>query len=412
MSISTNTASKIMYGAAGCCAALAVAGIALAAASRHDRRRREQNFYAVIPDEQTTHVEDAQPTNDLSRAHAEVEKPQALDAETTGELAKIVDFESSLSARRAPRHVHKAPTLADRIPKVEQSQVIDFTGAIEVPEVDEGDYADVAEKYVERRTLRERMETRAKGVRATLASRLSSDMMEGVPLIRRADGSVGDVGTTWWNTFVTSENLMTGVDLGGLGVDDTLEETPEGLERRMENSTRAQELTRRVPQVDQGLFPEQQILSKEDVWEQALAALDEELGAPVMVVFQDVVGDADTLDEPDGLEPVTEFIPFRVPGGHPEVVDTGSYVDFLIRDELARNSSSAMRRRAGGKHARRLSAQETHPHLRVIEGGQSSTGLIEVKGKHFKQAVHVEAYRPKHLRPSEVELDELLAKEA
>lgn len=60
------------------------------------------------------------------------------------------------------------------------------------------------------------------------------------------------------------------------------------------------------------------------------------------------------------MEPQTAFIPFKTPGGHPEVVDTETYVDYLIEDEFSKNSSTVARR-----SSRRF--------LRLLEGGTQST---------------------------------------
>lgn len=64
---------------------------------------------------------------------------------------------------------------------------------------DSVDYADVAEDYVRKITLAERMAARAKGVASVLQERLGAAKMEGLPVIARADGSVGDVGEAWWD---------------------------------------------------------------------------------------------------------------------------------------------------------------------------------------------------------------------
>lgn len=67
------------------------------------------------------------------------------------------------------------------------------------------DYADVAEDYVRKITLAERMAARAKGVASVLQERLGAAKMEGLPVIARADGSVGDVGEAWWDQAFGNE---------------------------------------------------------------------------------------------------------------------------------------------------------------------------------------------------------------
>ena len=132
-----------------------------------------------------------------------------------------------------------------------------------------------------------------------------------------------------------------------------------------EHQERASYISSHVAEVDEGMFPERRSmddLDNNDVWEEALSAMGERLGERRAPVFHDMVGGPGTIDEPDGLEGPTGFIPFRVPAAHPEVVDTRSYVDYLLRDEFSQNSSKALRRSA-------------HSHLRVIEGGTTPMRL-------------------------------------
>ncbi|MCI5950439.1 MAG: hypothetical protein MRZ21_07150 [Coriobacteriaceae bacterium] len=70
---------------------------------------------------------------------------------------------------------------------------------------DSVDYADVADDYVRKITLAERMAARAKGVASVLQERLGAAKMEGLPVIARADGSVGDVGEAWWDQAFGNE---------------------------------------------------------------------------------------------------------------------------------------------------------------------------------------------------------------
>lgn len=262
------------------------------------------------------------------------------------------------------------------------------------------DYAEVATNYVAGVTLAERMATAARGVANVLTERLGANMMEGIPVIQRADGTVADVGTTWWDDAIEASGRDS-VEIGSAAealvqpdeiryapraasLDDT---APQAVEMRPEPSStsfKRDAAAKRLLSVDLGVFPEHRSASeldgKQDVWAAALEALEEKAMTPVDLVFEDVVGDIDTLDEPDGLEPSTAFIPFRAPAGHPEVVDTETYVDYLIRQEFTKNPSSAVRRNA-------------REYLHVIEGG--TAGMLKGytpreeraprRGKHFKQ---------------------------
>ena len=268
------------------------------------------------------------------------------------------------------------------------------------------DYVDIAANYVRQVKFRERMSKRAQGVAAVLTERFGLDMMAGVPVIQRADGTVGDVGTSWWEHAVGSDAIARNNGFADASADLSIPDIPvisneeSYASRIMENAasisasfqpearpvsradSKSMSIAMRVALVDEGIYPEKRTaedLDREDVWESALAALDEKIASTqAAVVFSDTVGGSDTLDEPDGLEPDTAFIPFRVPAGHPEVVDTESYVDHLISEEFSRNSSNAAR-----KSSRRF--------LRVLEGGTSKTGSFRVEesvyqGRHFAMA--------------------------
>ena len=76
--------------------------------------------------------------------------------------------------------------------------------------------------------------------------------------------------------------------------------------------------------------------------------------------FTDIVGATDTLDDPNHIEPKTGFIPFKISANHPEIIDASSYVDFLIRDEVARHKQKVQEeaRIAAAKKAQKLAAQK------------------------------------------------------
>ena len=284
------------------------------------------------------------------------------------------------------------------------------------------DYGKVAESYVQHESLANRMRARAAGVAQVLSERLESNAMDGLPVIPRADGSVGDVGTSWWDASLDHDsNALSDNDLSSIpAVDSELFSRMESANRAVlaadelasdiaspapsyegkhfataadasarvasvhEDANhmsgapfaapaaarpeapqgvptpRASSIAERLSSIDASLFPEVKNASpnREDVWAKALEAMEENAKEDISQVapFHDGVGGADSLDEPDGLEGNTSFIPFRMPAGHPEVVDTDSYVDYLINQEFSNNSS----------HAARSSSRD---YLRVIEGG-------------------------------------------
>ena len=385
----------------GCGAALLAAGVVARVVSRRRAKLAKEQAQA------TTH-EEPRPVA------ASVHKPRHIRASEweTSNTIRVQDVESALAGPEKGFNGEKGHEAR----------------------CESNDYGDVAEHYVNKMTFAERMANRARGVAALLGERLTTDMMAGVPIIERADGSVGDVGTTWWDKAMEEDNVSKGFDLWILGTEDTMANKLKSEELEQGKTVAAsaeliadaasvaapkdirplRNLSALIPQIDEGMFPEDKEVMPAgmDSFEMALEALGDELAATPMVVFQDVVGGEDTLDEPDDLEGPTEFLKFRIPGGHPEVVDTGSYIDYLLSEELANNSSSAVRRRAPqqrtghvGAHTRRRASQatqstlSTHQYLKLVEGGAKPSG------KHFAKRQEPQEYQPKHMaRP--------LAKEA
>lgn len=304
------------------------------------------------------------------------------------------------------------------------------------------DYEDVAQSYVKKQEDKKRNKVRSFGVGRVLAERLgfaSSDIMEGIPVIQRADGSVGDVGTSWWDEAIEDSDMKASKDFSDyLGIDNdwtaahplnitstdpgttaasifvqvapevatypntvnttttntdtvrtntaarvvvepTINTEPQA-QRQVVNpmyANKQTETTHAVPHVEQEKYPvndEYKYASREDIWQMALDALDEKIETPAAQddMFEDIVGNIDTIDDPTGLEPKTSFIPFRTPAGHPEVVDTESYIDYLIRDEFAKVKSHSVRRNA-------------REYLKVIEGGTSTHNMYIPS--HMQQSV-------------------------
>lgn len=280
------------------------------------------------------------------------------------------------------------------------------SAVLHIPQVETEppDYADVAEQYVRRLTFRERMAIRARGVANVLAERLSGNKMDGVPVIVRADGTTGDVGTAWWEAAVGDRIRRDGIEREFL--EDTAEHDVHEQVRRSQDTTSSlgveepdflasaqpgfrevSPITARVAQVEEGVYPEirefEDMADEDEAWARALAAMDERVKEQIRLDFQDIVGDADTIDEPEGLEPATSFIPFRTPAGHPEVVDTETYVDYLLNEEFSQNPSQAAR------HSSRR-------YLKVIEGGSTSSFRIPVHRERPMSESRDEQYRGNH----------------
>ena len=293
----------------------------------------------------------------------------------------------------APRHLRAANATDDSRNDAPEEASEETSAESEVEAT--ANYEEVAQNYVGSASFKQRMSRRAAGVAAALRERLGQGMMDGLPVIERADGTVADVGTSWWrhavgeDSFVQTPGFVMGGELFAIPSDFT--KTDKDL--LVASADRhAGAISARVAYVDEGTYPERRTvedLDNSDAWERALRSLDEKIAAVAPpqdpIGFIDNVGGADSLDEPDNLEPQTDFIHFKAPGGHPEVVDTGSYVDFLIEDEFSRNTSKAVR-----KTSRRF--------LRVLEGGTSVNKRLQAEildstyvGKHFSLPIAAEA---------------------
>ena len=145
------------------------------------------------------------------------------------------------------------------------------------------DYEDIAENYVGRATFRARMARRAEGVAATLRERMGASMMEGIPVIERADGSVGDVGTSWWRDAVGEGTI---IQDSGFATDASAPAIPSDFsasdhDRLVASAGRhGASIASRVAFVDEGAYPERRTaedLDDADEWERALRSLDEKI---------------------------------------------------------------------------------------------------------------------------------------
>ena len=141
--------------------------------------------------------------------------PHVAAAASTGTTAAPVASSHAASAASASDHAAPAST-TDQRQKETRYTVPSHYGVMSDAEADAAwdswlkgsdsvDYADVAEDYVRKITLAERMAARAKGVANVLQERLGAAKMEGLPVIARADGSVGDVGEAWWDQAFGNE---------------------------------------------------------------------------------------------------------------------------------------------------------------------------------------------------------------
>ena len=341
---------------------------------------------------------------------------------TAGASAPAADETAARSAQSRPsamrEWVQTGNIRGQSVSDSEQAEtaIEDAWSAWEAGAKASSDYVDVAEGYVRTRTFAERMSARAKGVASVLSERLGAAKMDGLPVIARADGSVGDVGESWWDeAFGADVRTVASASFGGQSVEDTMAgnsavlftaQTPveaaaaravwqsqqagapqPAAEPQAPTASQGAPTVRQQAQVrprsvrdeldarlgnPEEAFPEKKRYTDEqqDLWAVALAALDERyeeqvnMAAPAPAPAS-MPASAEMLDEPEGLAADTAFIPFRPQAGHPEVVDTDSYVDLLVDQELARNESASVRR---------LARHKIRDYFKVIDGTGDITG--------------------------------------
>ncbi|MEY8436853.1 hypothetical protein AAK967_03795 [Atopobiaceae bacterium 24-176] len=323
--------------------------------------------------------------------------------------------EPAASAPAAPAPTAAAPavgragsSIADRLPNLGGEDglaaavptLADATDGLHVAAP--VDYESVAVQYAERKSFKSRMMALSKGVGRVLAERLGGDMMDDLPMIQRADGTVADVGTSWWEAAAAMNDLEISRDLSSelASIRETVDDVAAAVDASLsfEVPFSASDVPGH-PEAEKAPAPKvatetssawgameaddatgrMDLQGRADGWEAALDALDQRFddnlvsgkdAAPAAGVrcevepvaefsrFQDFVGGDDTLDEPDGLEPDTQFLTFRAPAGHPEVTDTASYVNYLVANEMGENRSRTARRAV--------------KHLKLIPGGTSA----------------------------------------
>ena len=273
------------------------------------------------------------------------------------------------------------------------------------------DYAQIAENYTKLLSWRERTVARAKGAAAVLLERLGQDPMDGLPIIERADGTVGDVGTAWWTKAVGEESITRDFGIAEIGA----EAIPEDF------TNHAADISSRISYVDQGVFPEKRTIDElehADDWTLALAAIDEHLARhdqqqmrkyhPVQLpLIGQVAAEAEvaSLVELSGAKPAAshkvaaaQIRPSREPNYAGVVAqstamplvkatnDTSSHVQDIF-DAVEREMAAELQA-ADERPTREL--------LRLIEGGTSKMKKISSLNLGEKTSADKASYKPRH----------------
>lgn len=273
------------------------------------------------------------------------------------------------------------------------------------------DYAQIAENYTKLLSWRERTVARAKGAAAVLLERLGQDPMDGLPIIERADGTVGDVGTSWWTKAVGEESITRDFGIAEIGA----EAIPEDF------TNHAADISSRISYVDQGVFPEKRTIDElehADDWTLALAAMDEHLARhdrqqmrkyhPVQLpLIGQAAAEAEVTSpvELSGAKPAAprkvaaaQVRPSREPNYAAVVAqstamplvkatnDTSSHVQDIF-DAVEREMAAELQA-ADERPTREL--------LRLIEGGTSKMKKISSLDLSEKAAADKPSYKPRH----------------
>lgn len=273
------------------------------------------------------------------------------------------------------------------------------------------DYAQIAENYTKLLSWRERTVARAKGAAAVLFERLGQDPMDGLPIIERADGTVGDVGTAWWTKAVGEESITRDFGIAEIGA----EAIPEDF------TNHAADISSRISYVDQGVFPEKRTIDElehVDDWTLALAAMDEHLARhdqqqmrkyhPVQLpLIGQAAAEAEAANsvELSGAKPAAprkvaaaQVRPSREPNYAGVVAqstamplvkatnDTSSHVQDIF-DAVEREMAAELQA-ADERPTREL--------LRLIEGGTSKMKKISSLDLDEKATADKPSYKPRH----------------
>ncbi len=299
-----------------------------------------------------------------------------------------------------------------------KSQVVSTTAegvlpvrAKKAPAHSTNDYAQIAENYTKLLSWRERTVARAKGAAAVLLERLGQDPMDGLPIIERADGTVGDVGTAWWTKAVGEESITRDFGIAEIGA----EAIPEDF------TNHAADISSRISYVDQGVFPEKRTIDElehADDWTLALAAMDEHLARhdqqqmrkyhPVQLpLIGQVAAEAEVASsvELSGAKPAASYKvaadqmrPSREPNYAGVVAqstamplvkatnDTSSHVQDIF-DAVEREMAAELQA-ADERPTREL--------LRLIEGGTSKMKKISSLDFGEKTSADKASYKPRH----------------
>ncbi len=273
------------------------------------------------------------------------------------------------------------------------------------------DYAQIAENYTKLLSWRERTVARAKGAAAVLLERLGQDPMDGLPIIERADGTVGDVGTAWWTKAVGEESITRDFGIAEIGA----EAIPEDF------TNHAADISSRISYVDQGVFPEKRTIDElehADDWTLALAAMDEHLARhdqqqmrkyhPVQLPLIGQAAAEAEATSPAELSGAKPAAPRKVAVAQVRVSREPNYAGVVAQSTAmplvkATNDTSSHVQDIFDAVEREMAAElqaaderPTRELLRLIEGGTSKMKKISSLDLGEKTSADKASYKPRH----------------
>lgn len=232
-----------------------------------------------------------------------------------------------------------------------------------VPSLEIVDYESIAQGYVASERQEEKKAARSRGVAAVLLERIGQKDV--FPTIERGISKIDESESWWGDDDTVPISAVTASAPEELTLPELSAEEKSAIARENAEKRRAAEIiTRSVPQVDQGVYPErrsaEEIAEGEDLWTTALAAMDDLMPT---AAFTDNVGSAETIDEPDGLELPTEFLNLETHEKAQELYDATAFVDFAEDNEATQATAP-------------IEPQPAGTFLKVIEGGSQNTARL------------------------------------
>lgn len=310
------------------------------------------------------------------------------------------------------------PPVQAAVPPTKKAQVVSAAAegvlpvrAKKAPAHSTNDYAQIAENYTKLLSWRERTVARAKGAAAVLLERLGQDPMDGLPIIERADGTVGDVGTAWWTKAVGEESITRDFGIAEIGA----EAIPEDF------TNHAADISSRISYVDQGVFPEKRTIDElehADDWTLALAAMDEHLARhdqqqmrkyhPVQLPLIGQAAAETEATSPVELSGAKTAAPRKVAAAQVRPSREPNYAGVVAQSTAmplvkATNDTSSHVQDIFDAVEREMAAElqaaderPTRELLRLIEGGTSKMKKISSLDLGEKTSADKASYKPRH----------------